>query len=350
MEESPRRAVRPSPYGDVAAVPRIRRRVFVRLTLALLVVLALTLLAIWFTAGATTSRAAIVAAGAAAGLGGSILLAFIWSGRFESRVRKLVNVIGAGSPKVGEELVRETSDKLFLEVIRTWQGAVRTLQEGWLEKQDEARRNYQALAELIRMMAKAVDERATYLRGHSERVSQYSAAIAEKLGLDEKQVEKVRLAAMLHDIGTLGIEDYLITKEGPLSPDEFEIIKAHTVKGAAILRPIEFLHDLIPGVELHHESLDGMGYPYGLKGDEIPLMARIIAVADSFDAMTTPRPYQAAMNSEYVLDIMKRLAGTRYDPAVVSALTILVRSGAVEVKPMRVPASFRMRRPMVETA
>jgi len=350
MEDSPRRAVRQAPPAELAAVPRLRGRVFTRLALAFFVVLAITLAAVWFAGDATDSRVLSLAAGAIAGLAGSLVLALAWSRRFESRIRRLVTVIGSGSPTLSEELVRGTSDKLFLEVIRSWQGAVRTLQEGWLDKQDEARRNYQALAELIRMMAKAVDERAAYLRGHSERVSQYSAAIAEKLGLDEKQVEKIRLASLLHDIGTLGIEDYLVTKDGPLSPDEFEIIKAHTVKGAAILRPIEMLHDLIPGVELHHESLDGMGYPYGLKGDDIPLMARIIAVADSFDAMTTPRPYQAAMNSEYVLEIMKRLAGTRYDPAVVNALTVLVRSGALEVKPMRVPVSFRMRRPMVETA
>jgi putative nucleotidyltransferase with HDIG domain len=349
MEES-QRAVRPSPYGDPAGVPRFRRRVFVRLMTVFLVILAATLVAIWFAGAATSSRTTVLAVGVVTGVIVSILLALWWSGQFEHRVQKLVSVIEAGSPTLGEEMARETSDKLFSEVIRTWQGAVRTLQIGWVEKQDEARRNYQALAELIRMMAKAVDERAAYLRGHSERVAQYAAAIAEKLGLDQEQVEQIRLAALLHDIGTLGIEDYLLTKEAPLAPDEFEIVKAHTVKGAAILRPIEMLHDLIPGVELHHESLDGMGYPYGLKGDDIPLMARIIAVADSFDAMTTPRPYQAAMNSEYVLEIMKRLAGTRYDPAVVNVLTILVRSGAVEVKPMRAPVSFRMRRPAVETA
>ncbi len=350
MEDSPRRAIRQSPPGNPAGVPRLRGRVFARLMLAFLAVLAVTLGAVWFAPNVIASRAAVIAIGALTGLFGSIVLALVWSSRFESRIQKLVTVIGSGSPVLSEELARQTSDRLFLEVIRTWQGAVRSLQEGWLEKQDEARRNYHALSELIRMMAKAVDERATYLRGHSERVSQYSAAIAEKLGLDEKQIEQIRLAALLHDIGTLGVEDYLVTKNAPLSPDEFEIVKAHTVKGAAILRPIEMLHDLIPGVELHHESLDGMGYPYGLKGDEIPLMARIIAVADSFDAMTTPRPYQAAMNSEYVLEIMRRLAGTRYDAAVVNALSILVRSGAVEVKPIRIPVSFRMRRPMVETA
>jgi len=225
---------------------------------------------------------------------------------------------------------------------------VKNLQDGWQAKHEEARRAYETLAELIRMMAKAVDERAAYLRGHSERVARYSAAIARKLGLDEEKVESIRLSGLLHDIGTLGIEDYLVMKDSPLAPEEFEIVKAHTVKGAAILRPIEMLHDLIPGVELHHESLDGTGYPYGLKGDQIPLMARIIAVADSFDAMTTPRPYQAAMNPEYVLEVMKRLSGARYDSAVVDALTALVRSGALEVKKLRVPVSFRMRRPTAE--
>lgn len=350
MVDSARRPVPASPPGELPGIPRFRRRVFARLFLVFLVLLAATLGAVWLATGATDSRVAILAVGAMAGFAVSIALALLWSGRFANRIQKLFAMVGSGSPAVGEEMARETSDRLFSEVIRTWQGAVRSLQEGWVEKQDEARRNYQALAELIRMMAKAVDERAAYLRGHSERVAHYAAAIAAKLGMDEEQVEQIRLAGLLHDIGTLGIEDYLVTKDAPLAPDEFEIVKAHTVKGAAILRPIEMLHDLIPGVELHHESLDGMGYPYGLKGDEIPLMARIIAVADSFDAMTTPRPYQAAMNSEYVLEIMKRLAGTRYDPAVVNALTILVRSGAVEVKPMRIPVSFRMRRPMVETA
>jgi HD-GYP domain-containing protein (c-di-GMP phosphodiesterase class II) len=101
-------------------------------------------------------------------------------------------------------------------------------------------------------------------------------------------------------------------------------------------------------VELHHESLDGMGYPYGLKGDQIPLIARIVSVADSFDAMTTPRPYQAAMNADYVLDILSRLSDTRYDSNVVIALTELVSTGALEIRNVRTPVSFRMRKPVPE--
>lgn len=349
MQDS-RRAIRQGPRGASTPIPLFRRRIFVRMLLVLSAVLAVGLGAGVLAQRYAASPAAILAVAAITGLAASILAALAFSARMEGRVLGMIRVIESGSPSLGQEMAHNTSDKLFAEVVGAWQGAVRSLQDSWVEKQEEARRNYQALAELIRMMAKAVDERAAYLRGHSDRVSNYAAAIADKMGLDAEQVEQIRLAGLLHDIGTLGIEDYLVTKDAPLAPDEFEIVKAHTVKGAAILRPIEMLHNLIPGVELHHESLDGMGYPYGLKGDEIPLMARIIAVADSFDAMTTPRPYQAAMNSEYVLEIMKRLAGTRYDPSVVNALMSLVRSGAVEVKPMRIPVAFRMRRPMVETA
>jgi HD-GYP domain-containing protein (c-di-GMP phosphodiesterase class II) len=131
-------------------------------------------------------------------------------------------------------------------------------------------------------------------------------------------------------------------------PEEFEIVKAHTVKGASIVRPIEALNDLIPGIELHHESLDGTGYPYGLSGEEIPIMARIIAVADSFDAMTTARPYQSAMDPNYVLEVLDRLAGKRYDADAVRALTTLVKRGTIVVKNLRAPASFTRRRSLPE--
>ncbi|HTX42030.1 MAG TPA: HD-GYP domain-containing protein [Acidobacteriaceae bacterium] len=342
-------SARPAPpLGTAAGIPRFRQRVFARFMVSFCAVIAATAGSVWLAQGASAVPSPTLIVGVMSGICVSIVIGLLWSSRIDRRMGQMIQVIQSGSPSLGQEIVRNSSDRLFTELVLAWQGAVKGLQDGWVKKQDEARRNYEALCELIRMIAKAVDERAAYLRGHSDRVANYAAAIADKMGLDGDQVEQIRLAALLHDIGTLGIEDYLVTKDAPLAPDEFEIVKAHTVKGAAILRPIEMLHHLIPGVELHHESLDGMGYPYGLKGDEIPLMARIISVADSFDAMTTPRPYQAAMNSDYVLEILKRLSGTRYDPAVVNALVNLVRSGAVEVKEMRVPVSFRMRRPMAE--
>jgi putative nucleotidyltransferase with HDIG domain len=345
MQDSQRLVARSTPSSGI---PRLRQRVFLRLVLVLSAVVVLSVAAVLLVQQLTQSTLVLGLVGGAAGIGLSWFAASVWSTRFEKRFNELIEVIESGSPVRGQELARQTSDKLFGEIVVSWQNAVKTLQDGWQAKHEEARRSYETLAELIRMMAKAVDERAAYLRGHSERVARYSAAIARKLGLDEEKVETIRLSGLLHDIGTLGIEDYLVMKDSPLAPEEFEIVKAHTVKGAAILRPIEMLHDLIPGIELHHESLDGTGYPYGLKGDQIPMMARIISVADSFDAMTTPRPYQAAMNPEYVLEVMKRLSGARYDPVVVDALTALVRSGALEVKKLRVPVSFRMRRPTAE--
>jgi len=345
MQDSPRLVARQTP---TSGIPRLRQRVFLRLVLVFVVIVIVTGAAILLVLQASQNLIILGVAGGVAGLAASIFAASIWSRVFVRRFEDLVEVIESGTPLHGQEMARQTPDRLFAEVILAWQSAVKTLQDGWQAKHEEARRSYETLAELIRMMAKAVDERAAYLRGHSERVARYAAAIARKLGLDDEKVEWIRLSALLHDIGTLGIEDYLVMKDSPLAPEEFEIVKAHTVKGAAILRPIEMLHDLIPGIELHHEALDGSGYPYGLKGDQIPLMARIIAVADSFDAMTTPRPYQAAMNPEYVLEVMKRLSGTRYDGSVVEALTALVRSGALEVKKLRVPVSFRMRRPTAE--
>jgi putative nucleotidyltransferase with HDIG domain len=279
------------------------------------------------------------------GSGTAALLMTMWLHR---RIQRLVHAIQSGLPARENEISTDPSDDLFAEVIPTWRNAVKTMQDRSQEKNEEARGHYETLKDLMRMIAKAVDERTAYLRGHSERVAAYAAAIAWKMGLDEERVERIRLAALLHDIGCLGIEDYLVMKTAPLTPEEFEIVKAHTVKGAAILRPITMLQDLVPGVELHHESLDGMGYPYGLKGDQIPLMARVVAVADSFDAMTTPRPYQAAMNADYVLDILLRLSGTRYDPTVVRALAELVTTGALEVKNVRTPVSFRMRKQVAE--
>jgi putative nucleotidyltransferase with HDIG domain len=183
----------------------------------------------------------------------------------------------------------------------------------------------------IQMLAGAVDEKDPYTRGHSDRVTRYSITLAKELGLISEEIEKVRIAAQLHDVGKIGIEDRILKKPGALTPDEFEIMKTHTTKGATILRPVEMLKEMIPGIELHHESLDGRGYPHGLKGDQIPLLPRIIMVADTFDAMTTNRPYQAAMDPEYVLRIINSLANTKFDPRVVAAMTAVFERGALRI-------------------
>lgn len=183
----------------------------------------------------------------------------------------------------------------------------------------------------IQMLAGAVDEKDPYTKGHSDRVTRYSVIIATEMGLSMEEIEKIRISAQLHDVGKIGIEDRILKKPGALTPEEFEIMKTHTTKGAAILRPVEMLRDMLPGIELHHESLDGRGYPFGLKGDQLPLMPRIIMVADTFDAMTTNRPYQAAMDAEYVIRIINSLAATKFDPQVVAAMTRVFEKGKLRL-------------------
>jgi len=183
----------------------------------------------------------------------------------------------------------------------------------------------------IQMLAGAVDEKDPYTRGHSDRVTRYSVMLATELGLPDDYVEKLRISAQLHDVGKIGIEDRVLKKPGALTPEEFEIMKTHTTKGANILRPVKQLQEMLPGIELHHESLDGRGYPYGLKGDAIPLMARIIAVADTFDAITTNRPYQTAHDGAYAVRVINSLALKRLDPKVVAALTALFERGQIHV-------------------
>jgi HD-GYP domain-containing protein (c-di-GMP phosphodiesterase class II) len=183
----------------------------------------------------------------------------------------------------------------------------------------------------IQMLAGAVDEKDPYTKGHSDRVTRYSVLLATEMGMLTEEIERIRISAQLHDVGKIGIEDRILKKPGALTPDEFEIMKTHTTKGGTILRPVEMLKEMIPGIELHHESLDGRGYPYGLKGDAIPLMARVITVADTFDAMTTNRPYQAAMDPEYVVRIINSLANTKFDARVVAAITAVFEKGLLRL-------------------
>jgi putative nucleotidyltransferase with HDIG domain len=190
-----------------------------------------------------------------------------------------------------------------------------------------AEENRQLFLNSIQMLAGAVDEKDPYTRGHSDRVTKYSVLISKEMGLPDEAVEKIRIAAQLHDVGKIGIEDRILKKPGALTPEEYEVMKSHTVRGANILRSVEQLQEMIPGIELHHESMDGKGYPYGLKGTDIPLSARIIAVADTFDAMTTNRPYQAAHEPEYAVKIINTLARNRLDPKVVAALTKIFERG-----------------------
>lgn len=183
----------------------------------------------------------------------------------------------------------------------------------------------------IRMLAAAIDEKDPYTRGHSGRVAKYSLLIGQELGLDAEELDKLRISALLHDVGKIGVDDHVLKKPGKLTDEEFELMKQHPVKGANIMRPVAQLRDVLPGIELHHERLDGRGYPYGLAGDQIPMMARIIAVADTLDAITTNRPYQSAMDLDYAMDRITQLAGSKFDSAVVKAIQHAVATGKLRL-------------------
>src|SRR5690348_9404412 len=209
--------------------------------------------------------------------------------------------------------------------------------EEYIERlKESAEENRELFLGSIRMLAAAIDEKDPYTRGHSGRVAKYSSLIGRELGLTPEDLDTLRISALLHDVGKIGVEDRVLKKPGALTPEEFGLMKQHTVKGANIMRPVSQLKNMLPGIELHHEHMDGRGYPYGLQGPQIPLMARIIGVADTLDAMTTNRPYQSAMDLEYALGKIKALAGSKFDAVVVNALEAAVMAGKLRLSAVEV--------------
>jgi putative nucleotidyltransferase with HDIG domain len=209
--------------------------------------------------------------------------------------------------------------------------------EEYIEKLKEAaEENRELFIGSIRMLAAAIDEKDPYTRGHSGRVAKYSQIIGRELRLPADELDRLRIAALLHDVGKIGVDDRVLKKPGSLTPEEFELMKQHTVKGANIMRPVSQLKEMLPGIELHHEHIDGRGYPYGLSGPQIPQMARIIGVADTLDAMTTNRPYQTAMELDYAMGRIRALAGSKFDPAIVAALDAAVTAGRLRLSAVEV--------------
>ncbi|HKV34132.1 MAG TPA: HD domain-containing phosphohydrolase [Pyrinomonadaceae bacterium] len=205
--------------------------------------------------------------------------------------------------------------------------------------QNSAEENRQLFIGTVKALAAAIDGKDPYTRGHSERVSRFSMAIGQRLGLADDEIEKIRISALLHDVGKIAIDDKILKKPAALTDEEYEIMKGHPQKGFKIMSQIPAMKEFLPGMYMHHEMVNGMGYPQGLKGDEIPLMGKIVAVADTFDAMTTDRPYQKAMKFEDALSRIESFVGTRYDPGVVAALSEACREGQIR------PGVVKLRKP-----
>jgi len=261
----------------------------------------------------------------------ALLLGYLFALRITRPIRGLVESTRAISRAEFHERVPVSGAAEISELAETFNSMAGDIEEFVDKLKDAAEENRELFMGSIRMLAAAIDEKDPYTRGHSGRVAKYSLILGDGLGLSAEELDRLRISALLHDVGKIGVDDRVLKKPGKLTDEEFDLMKQHTVKGANIMRPVAQLKDVLPGIELHHERLDGQGYPYGLQGDQIPMMARIIAVADTLDAITTNRPYQSAMDLEYALNRIRSLSVTRFDPQVVGALETAVREGRLRL-------------------
>jgi len=266
----------------------------------------------------------------------ALALGYLFALRITGPIRSLVESVRAISRAEFHERVPVTGTAEIGELSETFNKMAGDIEDYVDKLKLAAGENRELFLGSIRMLAAAIDEKDPYTRGHSGRVAKYSTLIGRELGLSDEDLDKLRIAALLHDVGKIGVDDRVLKKPGALTAEEFELMKQHTVKGANIMRPVSQLKEMLPGIELHHEHMDGRGYPYGLQGPQIPLMARIIGVADTLDAMTTNRPYQNAMDLDFALTRIKSLAGAKFDIVIVNALESTVNSGKLRLSAVEV--------------
>ncbi|GAB4283063.1 MAG: hypothetical protein Kow0029_28940 [Candidatus Rifleibacteriota bacterium] len=182
-----------------------------------------------------------------------------------------------------------------------------------------------AYIDTLAALTSAIDAKDSYTRGHSERVTDLSMRLGRELGIERTEIEKIKLGGLLHDIGKIGIPEGILNKPGRLNDEEFAVIKSHPELGIRILGKVEFLAGVVPIIKHHHERFDGKGYPDGLAGENIPLLARIVSVVDTYDAMTTDRPYRKALTTEEALKEINHCSGTQFDPGVASVFIRMIR-------------------------
>ena len=194
---------------------------------------------------------------------------------------------------------------------------------------DDLREAYRGTMESLRL---AVDAKDTYTKNHSDRVSYYAVLLAKKIGLPEEEVEIIRDGGLFHDIGKIGIPDSILQKTSPLTDDEYSDIKNHPSIGAHILQPAKIFDKIIPMVKHHHERFDGRGYPSGLKGEDIPLCARIVCIADSFDAMTSDRSYRPRYTLFKAIEEIENCKGTQFDPELADAFVVSIKENKSKIE------------------
>ncbi len=194
-----------------------------------------------------------------------------------------------------------------------------------------AEENRELFVGTVKALAAAIDGKDKYTRGHSERVSRISVAIGKRMGLGEEELETLRISSLLHDVGKIAIDDSILKKPSALTNEEFEIMKTHPQRGYKIMSQIPAMKEFLPGMYMHHEMVNGQGYPQGLTDKDIPLQAKIVSVADTFDAMTIDRPYSKGMNLPDSLDRIRSFVGTRYDGKVVQALVEACHDGQIGI-------------------
>src|SRR6202050_4189215 len=261
----------------------------------------------------------------------ALALGYLFAVGITRPIRGLVESVRAISRAEFHERVRVEGAREISELAETFNHMAGDIEENVERLKQAAAENRELFLGSIRMLAAAIDEKDPYTRGHSGRVAKYSIIIAEYMSLDSEDIDRLRISALLHDVGKIGVDDRVLKKPGKLTDEEFDLMKQHPSKGANIMRPVAQLKDMLPGIELHHERMDGAGYPFGLAGDQIPMMARIIAVADTFYAITTNRPYQSAMDREFALGRIRSLAISKFDPNVVAALDAAIASGRLRL-------------------
>lgn len=202
----------------------------------------------------------------------------------------------------------------------------------YAELREKIQKYQQLFLGTLKVLTAAIEAKDPYTRGHSARVNEYAKAIGVELGLSDEQLELLQYAALLHDVGKIGIDEKILSKPGKLDKKEWSTVKDHPLMGANIIEPIELFSEILPFVVHHHETFNGEGYPKGLRGSEIPYGARIITVADAFDAMTSDRPYRKAYSVSAALEEIRDKAGTQFDPTVVEAFLSVIDKGRIKLK------------------